>query len=177
MHVFGAVLKPETLREPVHSLRTFSDGQRPVTANPLDMRPQYTAPKPMRATGVPPADLFATLSPAQLAHDVAADLQSMWPLTRHVPPPRKLRGAPGEAIEGRNGSRMKSLLSDSSVAPEPPPPPPRLTRNRADDYRLNKQRCAGTNKDLVAPPLYEVRPGTEPRSARPSAASGAPGRD
>lgn len=143
---------------------------RPGTANPLDLLPAEVPPcRPMRRHGActPQDAVLSSLSASALAADVAADLAGMWPLTRPdvatAEPQRRMRAASGDSVAGRDGRRMKSLLTDLEHEPLPPPPVPVFTRARASDYAHNKALCGSVNSDLVAQPLYDVRPGTEPQ--------------
>lgn len=167
--MFGAVLQPETSKSPPQSLRTYAEHQRPVSANPLDMRPPWTPYRPLRAQGPRPPDLL-TLTPSScLLAELDALEVGAWPLDQPraaTAQPRKLRGRSGEAVVA-GPDRMRVLLTDSSTYTEPPPPPPQLMRNRAAEYSLNARRCSGTSWDLMASPLYEVRPGTAADVARP----------
>lgn len=152
------------------AVRVFPEAHARVgTANPLTMLPLEVPPsRPMRAPGtLKHADaVMSTLSAESLAHDVASDLAGMWPRTRPevTEPPRRIRATPVDGIASRDGSRMKTLLTSVEVLPLPPQAPPVLTFARASDFAANKAQCGTVHGDLVAPPLYEVRPGAEPRA-------------
>ena len=167
-HLFGPVPQHDWRSRRNSYVRVFPEAHARVgTANPLTMLPLDVPPsRPMRAPGtLKHADaVLSTLSGESLAQDVAGDLAGMWPRTRPdvTEPQRRMRATPVDGIASRDGRRMKTLLTSVEVLPLPPQAPPVLTFARASDFAANKAQCGSVHGDLVAPPLYEVRPGTEP---------------
>ena len=108
------------------------------------------------------ATVLGSLKASALATDVAADLAGMWPLTRPdvatAEPQRRMRAANNEHVVGRDGRRMKSLLTSVDYEPLPAHVPPVLAHSRANEYAQNKVQCGNVNRDLLAAPLYDVRP-------------------
>jgi hypothetical protein len=162
--------------------RNFAELQRPATANPLDMiaHAPSAASRDMRGHGAPAPDL--------LDHDSTgrALVHQVWPPGRpsasyalpsaaaHTPKQHLSRGVPGAGAD-----TIGDMLTYSSPEPPPPPPPreerqPRpskvafVTYSRGADFARNRARITSTSDDLLAPPLYEVRPGTAPARIAPA---------
>jgi hypothetical protein len=157
--------------------RNFAEQQRPATANPLDMiaRGPASASRDMRGHGAPAPDILDSTGRARV-HQVwppgrpsESAHYAVRPGAAHLLKQNLSRGVPGAGAD-----TMGDVLAYALPALPPPPPPryeerqPRpskvafVTHSRGADFARNRARINATSDELLAPPLYEVRPGTAP---------------